>query len=32
VDELVVRLDAEGFDQEPQVEGKATNTRRRLFT
>ncbi len=31
-DQLVVRLDAEGFDQEPQVEGKATNTRRQLFT
>jgi metacaspase-1 len=31
-DELVVRLDAEGFDQEPQVEGKTTNTRRQLFT
>jgi hypothetical protein len=31
-DELVVRLDTEGYDQEPQVEGKTTNKRRRLFT
>ena len=31
-DQLVVRLDEEGYDQEPQVEGKSTNKRRRLFT
>ncbi|MEO6571302.1 MAG: caspase family protein [Ilumatobacteraceae bacterium] len=30
--ELVVRLDAEGYDQEPQVEGKATTKRRLLFS
>jgi len=31
-DQLVVRLEAEGFDQEPQVEGRSTSKRRRLFT
>lgn len=31
-DRLVVRLEAEGFDQEPQVEGKTTAKRRRIFT
>ena len=30
-DALVVRLEAEGYDQEPQVEGKATNKHRLLF-
>lgn len=31
-DRLVVRLEAEGFDQEPQVEGRSTSKRRKLFT
>jgi len=31
-DRLVSRLDEEGYDQEPQVEGKAANKRRQLFT
>jgi hypothetical protein len=31
-DQLVVRLDEEGFPQEPQVEGKASAKRRRVFT
>lgn len=31
-DQLVVRLEAEGYDQEPQVEGRTANKRRRLFT
>lgn len=31
-DRLVVRLEQEGFDQEPQVEGKAASKRRRIFT
>jgi hypothetical protein len=31
-DELVVRLDKEGYDQEPQVEGKATSRRRQIFS
>jgi metacaspase-1 len=31
-DELVVRLDEEGYPQEPQVEGKASAKRRRVFT
>lgn len=31
-DELVVRLEAEGYDQEPQVEGKAANKNRQLFS
>ena len=26
------RLETEGYDQEPQVEGKSANKRRRLFT
>jgi hypothetical protein len=30
-DELVVRLDEEGYDQRPQLEGRSTNKRRRLF-
>jgi len=29
---LVVRLEEEGFDQEPQVEGKASSKRRKIFT
>ncbi len=31
-DRLVVRLEEEGFDQEPQVEGTAASKRRKLFT
>jgi hypothetical protein len=31
-DTLVGRLETEGYDQEPQVEGKTANKRRRLFT
>ena len=31
-DRLVVRLEAEGFDQEPQVEGRSASKRRRIFT
>jgi metacaspase-1 len=31
-DQLVVRLDREGFDQEPQVEGKDTAKRRQVFS
>jgi hypothetical protein len=31
-DRLVVRLEDEGFPQEPQVEGKASAKRRRMFT
>jgi len=31
-DRLVVRLEAEGFDQEPQVQGRSTSKRRKLFT
>ena len=31
-DELVVRLESEGYDQEPQVEGKTTNKNRQLFS
>lgn len=31
-DRLVVRLEAEGFDQEPQVEGKYSSKRRKIFT
>ena len=31
-DRLVSRLDEEGYDQEPQVEGKTGNKRRRLFS
>jgi hypothetical protein len=31
-DELVVRLATEGYDQEPQLEGKSTNKRRQLFS
>jgi hypothetical protein len=31
-DKLVVRIDQEGFPQEPQVEGKASAKRRRMFT
>ncbi|HZB40324.1 MAG TPA: caspase family protein [Ilumatobacter sp.] len=31
-DQLVERLEIEGYDQEPQVEGKSSNKRRRLFT
>lgn len=31
-DQLVVRLAAEGYDQEPQVEGKASNLRRLVFS
>ena len=31
-DTLVGRLETEGYDQEPQVEGKPANKRRRLFT
>lgn len=30
-DALVVRLDTEGYDQEPQVEGQATARRRQIF-
>jgi hypothetical protein len=30
-DALVVRLDQEGFPQEPQVEGKASAKKRRVF-
>jgi hypothetical protein len=30
-DEIVVRLEEEGFDQEPQVEGKASAKRRLVF-
>lgn len=29
---LVVRLEEEGFDQEPQVEGKSSSKRRKIFT
>jgi hypothetical protein len=31
-DQLVVRLDEEGYPQEPQVEGKSSAKRRRVFT
>jgi hypothetical protein len=31
-DKIVVRLQDEGFDQEPQVEGKASARRRLVFT
>jgi len=31
-DSLVVRLESEGYDQEPQVEGRSTNKRRLLFS
>jgi hypothetical protein len=31
-DQLVERLEIEGYDQEPQVEGKSSSKRRRLFT
>lgn len=31
-DALVARLEAEGFEQEPQVEGTTANKRRKLFT
>jgi hypothetical protein len=31
-DALVVRLESEGYDQEPQVEGKRTNKQRQLFS
>ena len=31
-DTLVGRLETEGYDQEPQLEGKSANKRRRLFT
>jgi metacaspase-1 len=31
-DALVVRLDVEGFDQEPQVEGRSTSRRRQIFS
>lgn len=31
-DRLVVRLEEEGFDQEPQVEGKTAGKRRKIFT
>lgn len=32
LDELVVRLDEAGYDQEPQVEGKSRNRRRAVFS
>ncbi len=31
-DQLVVRLESEGYDQEPQVEGSKTNKNRQLFS
>lgn len=31
-DQLVVRLESEGYDQEPQVEGTTTNKKRQLFS
>lgn len=31
-DALVVRMDQEGFDQEPQIEGRQSTRRRRVFT